>query len=75
MKVESLRRVRVGRQLSTRELAVLAGLDRKTVEGIEAGRVSPRFRTMRSIAMALGVSESAISEFAGALRRAAQGKG
>lgn len=70
----SLRRTRVDKGISTRELAVLAGVARSTIEGVEAGKVTPRMKSMRRIAVALGVEEAAIAEFKAARERAAEGK-
>ena len=52
---ESLRRMRVERFLSQRELARLAGLHAITLVRLEAGTTAPSTRTVRALAGALGV--------------------
>ena len=52
---ESLRRMRVERFLSQRELARLAGLHAITLVRLEAGATAPSTRTVRALAGALGV--------------------
>jgi transcriptional regulator with XRE-family HTH domain len=52
---ESLRRMRVERFLSQRELARLAGLHAITLVRLEAGTTAPSTRTVRALAAALGV--------------------
>jgi transcriptional regulator with XRE-family HTH domain len=52
---ESLRRMRVERFLSQRELARLAGLHAITLVRLEAGKTAPSTRTVRALAGALGV--------------------
>jgi transcriptional regulator with XRE-family HTH domain len=52
---ESLRRMRVERFLSQRELARLAGLHAVTLVRLEAGATAPSTRTVRALAGALGV--------------------
>ncbi len=76
MQAASLRRVRVGRGISRRELAALSAVDRGTIEAIERGIVTtPRMKTQRALALALDVPEDAISEFKAARERAAEGQG
>jgi len=41
---------------------------------IEAGRLTPRFLTMRKIAAALDTEPSEIEEFAAAIKQASEGK-
>ena len=53
---ESLRRLRVERFLSQRELARLAGLHAVTLVRLEAGATAPSTRTVRALAGALGVN-------------------
>lgn len=53
---ESLRRLRVERFLSQRELARQAGLHAVTLVRLEAGATAPSTRTVRALAGALGVS-------------------
>jgi transcriptional regulator with XRE-family HTH domain len=52
---ESLRRLRVDRFLSQRELARRAGLHPVTLTRLEAGAVGPSTRSVRALAAALGV--------------------
>ena len=52
---ENLRRFRVERFLSQRELARQAGLHAITVVRLEAGATAPSTRTVRALAAALGV--------------------
>jgi transcriptional regulator with XRE-family HTH domain len=53
---ESLRRMRVERFLSQRELARLAGLHAITLVRLEGGTTAPSTRTVRALAGALGVA-------------------
>jgi transcriptional regulator with XRE-family HTH domain len=53
---ESLRRLRIERFLSQRELARLAGLHAVTLVRLEAGATAPSTRTVRALAAALGVN-------------------
>ena len=52
---ENLRRLRVERFLSQRELARRAGLHPVTLTRLEAGAAAPSTRTVRGLAAALGV--------------------
>lgn len=52
---ENLRRMRVSRFLSQRELARLSGLHAITLVRLEAGATAPSTRTVRALASALGV--------------------
>ena len=52
---ESLRRLRVERFLSQRELARRAGLHAITLVRLEAGATAPSTRTVRALADALGI--------------------
>jgi transcriptional regulator with XRE-family HTH domain len=52
---ETLRRLRVDRFLSQRELARRAGLHPVTLTRLEAGTSAPSTRTVRALAAALGV--------------------
>ena len=70
----SLRELRAARLLSVRALAEQASVSPRTIVQIEAGRLAPRFVTMRKIATALGVEPSEVSEFAAAIQQAAEGK-
>lgn len=68
---ESLRRIRVERFLSQRELARLAGVHAITLVRLEAGTTAPSTRTIRALAGALGVEpgELASPEEVAELRR------
>jgi transcriptional regulator with XRE-family HTH domain len=63
----SLRRLRVERLLTIRELAQRAGVAPSTVYLIEAGRTRPSFRVIRRLAVALGVEPQTVDEFREAL--------
>jgi transcriptional regulator with XRE-family HTH domain len=52
---DNLRRLRVERFLSQRELARQAGLHAITLVRLEAGRAAPSTRSVRALAAALGV--------------------
>jgi transcriptional regulator with XRE-family HTH domain len=52
---DNLRRLRVERFLSQRELARQAGLHAITLVRLEAGGTAPSTRTVRALAQALGV--------------------
>ena len=58
---ESLRRLRVERFLSQRELARRAGLHAITLVRIEAGATAPSTRTVRALADALGIEPGAVT--------------
>ena len=75
-KLETLRQARARRNLSVRELAVLAGVSPVTVWELETGRrTMPLPRTMRRLAGALGCKdERQIAEFVEAQGRTAQGR-
>ena len=53
---ENLRRLRVDRFLSQRELARRAGLHPVTLTRLEAGATAPSTRSVRALAAALGVA-------------------
>jgi transcriptional regulator with XRE-family HTH domain len=55
MFAENLRRLRVGRFLSQRELARQAGVHAITIVRLEAGATAPSTRSVRALATALGV--------------------
>jgi len=55
MFAENLRRLRIGRFLSQRELARQAGLHAVTLGRLEAGTTAPSTRSVRSLAATLGV--------------------
>ncbi len=72
--MQTLRELRTGRLLTIRDLAEAAGVATRTIVQIEAGRLTPRFVTMRKIAAALGVEPSAVTEFAAAIEEAGRGE-
>ena len=51
-----LRRFRRAKFLSQAELARLAGVHKLTIQRLEAGKTAPYARTIRQLAVALGVS-------------------
>ena len=55
MFTENLRRVRLERFLSQAELARRAGLHALTITRLESGTTAPSSRTIRALAVALGV--------------------
>ena len=75
---ENLRRMRVERFLSQRELARQAGLHAITLVRLEAGTTAPSTRTVRALAATLGVEPSEltspeeVAELRRVLRRDAQ---
>jgi transcriptional regulator with XRE-family HTH domain len=58
---ENLRHVRLTRFLSQAELARQAGLHPLTVSRLETGRVKPSTRTVRALALALGVAPAELA--------------
>jgi transcriptional regulator with XRE-family HTH domain len=72
--VITLHEARVRRLWSIRELATQAGVATRTIVQIEAGRIVPRYSTMRKIAAALGMEPTEIAEFAAAVEEAVEGK-
>ena len=68
---ESLRRIRIERFLSQRELARQSGLHAITLVRLEAGVTAPSTRTVRALAAALGIEprELTIPEEVAELRR------
>lgn len=58
---ESLRRCRVERFLSQRELARQAGVHPMTLVRLEAGATAPSTRTVRALAAALGIEPRDLS--------------
>jgi transcriptional regulator with XRE-family HTH domain len=58
---ENLRRLRIDRFLSQRELARQAGLHPVTLTRLEAGAAAPSTRSVRALAVALGVEPRALS--------------
>jgi transcriptional regulator with XRE-family HTH domain len=74
---ESLRRLRVDRFLSQRELARRAGLHPVTLTRLEAGAVGPSTRSVRALAAALGVEPGDLTtpDEVAELRRVLRGSG
>jgi transcriptional regulator with XRE-family HTH domain len=70
-RVAQLRELRLGKMLSQRDLAREAGVTQKTIVDVELGRVEPHLRTMRKLAVALGVEPLEVDEF----RQAIEEKG
>ena len=70
----NLRRLRVGRFLSQRELARQAGLHPVTLARLEAGRAAPSTRSVRALAVVLGVEPRELTspDEVAELRRAAR---
>ena len=64
----ALRRLRIERLLTIRELAQRAGVAPRTVCLVEAGRTRPSLRVIRQIATVLSVEPQAVEEFRQALR-------
>ena len=58
---DNLRRLRLEGFLSQAELARRAGLHALTVTRLEAGATAPSTRTVRALAVALGVEPSALA--------------
>ena len=67
-----LREVRAQRVLTIRALAAHAGVATRTVVEVEAGRVVPRFATVRKLSEALGVEPGEVDEFRAAIDAAAE---
>ena len=72
---ENLRRFRVDRFLSQRELARQAGLHAITLVRLEAGATAPSTRTVRALAAALGIEPRELTspEEVAELRRVLKG--
>jgi transcriptional regulator with XRE-family HTH domain len=62
-----VRSLRAARFLTQEDLSDLAGVGRATVARIEAGQITPRMRTVRSLATALGVEPRDLVSDPGAL--------
>ena len=58
----ALKRLRQERLLTQEELAAQAGITVSTLSRIETGKTSPRLRTIRDLAQALGISPNALRE-------------
>ena len=67
MEVRTLAQLRRERLLSLRDLAGRAGVDPKTAHQVERGKRTPRPRTMRKLAEALGVEPARVREFRAAM--------
>ena len=59
-KLTRLRAIRERRALTQEELAQMAGINRVTLNTIEAGHSEPRAGTVRKLAQALGVEPAAL---------------
>ena len=57
-----LKRLRQERLLTQEELAAQAGITVSTLSRIETGKTSPRLRTIRDLAQALGISPGTLRE-------------
>ncbi|MCW3462061.1 helix-turn-helix domain-containing protein [Chitinophaga nivalis] len=53
---EKLRKLRKGKKLSMRQLALLADIDHSQIRKIEIGAISPTVPTLYSLAEALGIT-------------------
>lgn len=62
--MKTLREHRRSQFLSIEDLAKSAGVSTKTIVDTEHGRTQPKFRTIRKISDALGVSPAEVAEFA-----------
>jgi transcriptional regulator with XRE-family HTH domain len=58
--IRRLREFRERRLLTQTELAGKAGLTQKTISLLETGKARPRVRTIRKLALALGVRPEAL---------------
>jgi transcriptional regulator with XRE-family HTH domain len=67
--MKPLREHRRGKFLSIEDLAAKAGVSTKTIVETELGRTQPKFRTIRKVSDALGVSPSEVAEFAAVAAR------
>jgi len=65
--MKPLREWRAARLMSSKTLAIAAGVSNKTIIQIEHGRQLPTFRTIQRITDALGVEPAEIEEFAAAI--------
>ena len=54
---------RTEKMLTIRDLAKSAHVSNKTISDIENGKVIPKFRTIRRLCEALGVSNTEVTEF------------
>ncbi len=72
--MKTLREARIRRLWSIRDLAERAGVATRTIVQIEAGRIVPRYATMRKLAAALEVEPAEVAEFAAAMEEGIEGK-
>ena len=72
--VRTLKQVRAERMLTTRELAVKAGLSHATVHMAETGKAIPRLRAVRQLAAALEVDPLEVVELRQAIELAGRGR-
>ncbi len=65
--MKPLREWRAARLMSSKTLAIAAGVSNKTIIQIEHRRQLPTFRTIQRITDALGIEPGEIEEFAAAI--------
>ena len=58
-----LKKIRIGRRITQKELAELAGITQETVSHIECNTFPPTIDTMLKVSKALGVELTDIDEF------------
>ena len=58
-----LKKIRIGRRITQKELAELAGITQVTVSHIECNTFPPKLDTMLKVSKALGVELTDIDEF------------
>lgn len=58
---DTLRRLRLGNFLTQAELARRSGVHALTITRLESGRTAPSTRTVRALAMALGVTPAELA--------------
>lgn len=61
--MKTLREWRTEKMLTILDLAEQAKVSNKTISDIENGKVIPKFRTIKQISEALGISNTEIAEF------------
>jgi len=67
--MRTLREQRHAKFISIEDLAEKAGVSTKTIVDTELGRTQPRFRTIRKISEALGISPADVAEFAAVIEQ------
>ena len=72
--MRTLREHRHAKFISIEDLAEKAGVSTKTIVDTELGRTQPRFRTIRKISEALGISPAEVIEFAAVIEQEDQSK-